>query len=318
MSSKRQKHIEAMQARYEEMGSLGDLPENVLRSGLLLELDYLTHSKRPVAVPLSSGLDSQVILFVLHELKVPVVAYTFALEGIVSKDLQYARLAAKTLDIEHRTVWLPKDPQKFLAFAKWCLDYTQNPSKPFNICLWASTTLLKQAHKDGVRQIVWGFGSDYYFTMSRKFGSMCKALPVPLEEVFIRLLRNPDDQLSVLRSLGVLKDMTMVAPYMNASYLARMIGPKFTYAEANSPREKWLLRREFQDYLGKIKVLNHQNYQLGDTGIDEFAVRTLIESPWNVKGYKDAGAVLRYALDNPQVFDGVNPEDSKLLRKTKF
>lgn len=311
--------------RLERLPKLADGTPNI-RDALMYELGPLAMAQQStgkpvhVAVPMSGGIDSQTMLFTALELDLQVTGYTFALEGIESRDLKYARATCEAFSVPHKTVWLSNNPKVFIDFVKWFLPIYGNltTAKSSVTCLWAALTLLEYIHQDGPRHTLWGFDADAYFAMSRGASQFCRVNDVPLETLYHLNFRHPTEQPLVIKAESAVRNMTAWFPYGTTTMLARMLGQKYKFNDVNKPKEKWWIRREFQDYLEHAKYANHQNYQLGDTGIGKHAETTILESHLNSKGYKDAGAVLAYAFNNQEVLDGIDATKSRLFKKRKF
>lgn len=300
-------------AKVKENHPLDMLPD--LREALKAELTHHMYSDIPPAVPLSGGMDSQVILFSLLDLGVKPITYTFCLEGHESRDLRYAKATAKEFGVEHRTLWLKKDPDQIMKYVRYMLHETKNPSKSFMCCLWPQLTLLKRIKRDGLRHMIIGLASDWYYASSRKWGQMAKALNIPMDEIVIRTFRNIDEQVLTLRCEAMTMGMTVEVPHSSSVVLARMLGSKRTYNDVNKPRQKELLRRCFEPELLRTTVGAQAPFNCGDSGINEYFDSVVLNSVINTKGYKNAGAVLKYALDNPSVFDGADPSKSRLNKR---
>lgn len=145
-------------------------------------------SDAPVGFFLSGGLDSS-LLVAMAKKKYPdkrLVCYTIdsgpSLDGF-ARDLDYAEIVAKHLDVELRVI--PVDPNISSGFDHmvWHLDEPQADPAPLNV-----SYIAQQARKDGIKVLISGTGGDDVFSGYRRHQSIYLDKYVNLIPQFIRVL----------------------------------------------------------------------------------------------------------------------------------
>lgn len=249
-----------------------------VRGVLMDELLHIKLSGKPAAVLLSSGVDSNSVLFACLELGIPVTAYSFTLDDRESRDFKYARETAKVLGVPFKAVKLNTSVKHLQGFMHYALKMGAR-SKPDFECFWPMLIALRRIAKDGIPWVLSATSADSHFALSKK-ASMHFRDKTDAYRIGVFRKRNTGQKI-LLRAEADRLGIQYLTPYDTTRMCSELHG--LTYDELNLPRQKQPIRDAFPEYFAKIKTTNHTNLQLGDSGIAEH-FKILLNTDMNPQG----------------------------------
>lgn len=262
-----------------------------LRQVLMDELDFVKASGKSVGVLLSAGVDSHSVLFACLELGIPTTAYSFTLDTHESRDFVYARDTAKALGVKFVPVILNTSVEHLKKYMIYAVKQGCRSKTDFE-CFWPMLIGMQRIHKDGHSFCLSATAADSHFALSKKANMHYKD-KVDYYRTLVFKKRNTGQKL-LLRAAAARLGMTYLTPYDTTRMCSELYG--YTWDELNKPKQKQPIRSAFKDYFDKIKVTNHTNLQLGDSGIAEH-FKILLTTDWNPGGkYKATKGVYNQLL----------------------
>ena len=257
-----------------------------VRGVLLDELMHIKNADQKAAVLLSSGVDSNSVLFACLELGIDVTAYSFTLEDRESRDFKYARETAKVLGVPFRAVKLKKSVSHLQGFMQYALKMGAR-SKPDFECFWPMLIAMRKIAKDGIPWVLSATSADSHFALSKK-ASMHYRDKTDAYRIAVFRKRNTGQKI-LLRTEAARLGVNYLTVYDGTRMCSELHG--LSYDELNLPRQKQPIRDSFPEYFDRIKTTNHTNLQLGDSGIAEH-FKILLKTDWNPDGrYKSVKGV---------------------------
>lgn len=257
-----------------------------VRSVLLDELEYIKYSGKKAAVLLSSGVDSASVLFACIELGIPVEAYSFTLDTHESRDFKYARDIAKVVGVTFNPVLLPTDINHLLKYMQYGARLGCVSKTDFE-CFWPMAYAMRQAASDpDVGFVLSATSADSHFALSKKANMKYKD-KVDLYRTLVFKKRNTGQKL-LLRKEAAKLGITYLTPYDSTRMCSELYG--YTWEELNKPKQKQPIRDSFPEYFSRVKVTNHTNLQLGDSGIADHFLK-LLDTELNTKGWKSVKGI---------------------------
>lgn len=276
----------------------------------------LTESLRPFAdqkigLLLSSGLDSNALLFSLLELGMKPVIYSFTLEYRESRDFKIARATAATFGLKFRPIILPIDMPSVKA---GLIDVVQNlnaTGKSAIECLWA----LKYS-VDRIKEplITSGLAADIYFVLSKKgcmhYKDDADAYRLPR----FAAVKGPGSQTSKLKAYCLTVNKRWLSPWLTQQMMDEFKGT--SWDQVNKPKQKNPIHEQYPEYLAQVKTYQHTNLQLGDSGISALFTELLKDPEWNRWNYKSMAGVYN-RLVKGEITGGKNGTKAKSLFRSK-
>lgn len=240
--------------------------ENIqeLKKSFIEEVKRLCEKERKVAVALSSGKDSTILIFALLELGKKVTAYSFHIDGIQSQDFVYAKNNSEKLGINFVECVIPK--QADIDIVTDFIERFDRKKKVEVECLIPYYYLLPHVKE---KILLVGLGAGHLIPLSKKVSIHYKH---DIEK--LKAYRKAD--LAV--SIADVKTMNDIAKYMRANVTVKdpFCGQEVfdwfyekKLEELNRPNQKQVFIDMFPEYFEKIKTLPHINLQCGDSGIRE-------------------------------------------------
>lgn len=251
---------------------------------VLIDLVNKHITDEQVAISLSSGIDSVSVLFALLECNKIVTVYSFTLEDRESRDFKEARQLAQKLNLQFVPILLPtsintlKDDCIKLHKKYGCVKKTDY------VCTWPYLYLTKEVKQ---HTLATGMAADGHFVISKKGMINYKDNVVEFRKKYFS---NPTRcQLPYRTALANEYDIKLFEPYLKKEMFEYLLYS--TWDECNKPNQKMPIRRAFPDMYEKyIKIHNHTNFQLGDSGIAEHFEK-LLQTDWNIHNYKSVVGV---------------------------
>lgn len=235
-----------------------------LKEIFINEVAEATRNVRNVAVALSSGIDSTVVMLSLLELKKHVRAYTFHVEGVESQDLIHARANAKTFDVELIECVIPKTLNVANVF-KLIRDYDLRKKVDIE-CTYPFLYVFPK-----VREVIMltGGTADGHFCISKKGMIHFRHTLEKMNEFRNNLFNDANySQRQTLERLGWDIGGSIVYAPFGAQCVRDFFVDK-TWEDINRPKQKQVLTDMFPEQFKKIKRFNHTNLQCGDSMIRE-------------------------------------------------
>ena len=246
-----------------------------LHDVLINEVRHLP--KDGVALCLSSGIDSQSLLFAMMEIGISPHVYSFTLEDRESRDFVEARTLANEMGVPFTKVMLPIDVETLIddCFAM-ARDFGAKKKTDFE-CLWPFLYVYPVVEE---KYIVTGIPADGHFCISKKGILHYKDDVDAFRKMYFS---NPNAGQRLLRGKMAHKyGKINVDPFYSTNIAKVLEG--LSWDDLNKPQQKMPIRNSFERF-ATMKVHNHTNLQLGDSGIAEH-FETLLDTSLNDKGYK--------------------------------
>lgn len=221
-------------------------PPELLRD-LRTALGNAVERNKAEAILLSGGLDTSIVAS-LAARQGPLRAYTVALDGAPSPDLEYAGLMAKHLGLSHNV--LVFSMQEFMERLPEVVK-TLRVFDPMEIRNSAAVYMgMKEAEKDGVSTFLTGDGCDELFAgYSYLFNLDPAELKASLKHLWDVMSFSA---IPMAESLGMKVNIPFLDP--EVKQLASQVDPSLLVVEENGQKwGKWIVRKAFEDLLpGRI------------------------------------------------------------------
>ena len=247
-----------------------------VRGALMDELEFIKHTGKSVGLLLSGGIDSNSVLFACLALKIPTVAYSFTFKDAKSRDYRLAKNAAKCLGVEFKSIWLPREPAELAKYMMYAVARGCRSKTDFE-CFWPMMQGLRRIAQDGHGFALSATAADSHFALSKK-ASMHFKDRVDIYRTIVFRKRNTGQKI-LLRAEAARLGITYFTPYDTTRMCSELHGQ--TWEELNKPKQKNPLRTAFPEYFAKVKIVNHANLQLGDSGIAKHFEILLKHKKWN-------------------------------------
>ena len=254
---------------------------SMIRESLITEIKK-ARSKQPY-VFLSGGVDSNCILFAALEAGCRPITLSFHMEGIISRDFRAAQAISKEFGLELIEVVLPNSYEKLKSDVHLMADRYKCIQKNEFECSWPMLYsffhVRNHARDNGIKNPVTftGQGADLMYLSSKKASIHFKDRP---DEWRTAGRANPHrTQGRILPSMARDAGIRNIKPWDSEEILQAFLGT--SWEDVNKPRQKEPSRAAFEDYFKRVKVFNHQNFQLGDTGIAEHFEKLLADPAFN-------------------------------------
>ena len=238
--------------------------------------DIIQDINMPIALCISSGIDSKSLLFECIKQNKKITGYTFAMKGIDSLDLIDAKRTCKYFNINHVTVRLPLDLETLVSDIK--IIKKMGAVKKTDIeCFWPFLYLYKEIPKD--HTVLSGLGADGHFCISKKGMIHFRDNIEKFREGLFD--NNPKYAQKYLHiQIGVPHVMPFLTPKV------REVFKNKSWHDLNTPIQKAPIVRAYIEYFKKVKLYKHTNLQLGDSGI-AVHFEKLLKSKYNIKNSKN-------------------------------
>ncbi len=218
-------------------------PSRDLLRDLRTSLKSAVDRNRAEAILLSGGLDTSIIATIASP-QGPLKAYTVALEGAPSPDIEYAELMAKRLGLKHKIHVFTL--QEFIQTLPEVVR-TLQVFDPMEIRNSAAVYIgMKEANKDGVSTFLTGDACDELFA---GYSFLFNLDPPSLKNALERLWKVMSfSAIPLAKSLG----MEAKIPFLDPEFkkLAMQLDPSLLVVEQNGRKwGKWIVRKAFEDQL---------------------------------------------------------------------
>jgi asparagine synthetase B (glutamine-hydrolysing) len=237
---------------------------------------------------LSSGLDSQSLLFSALELNKKVVVVSFTRVDYKSRDFKAAKSIAERLNLEFLPIYLPTKTKDIANYALILAKKYKCRTKTEFECTFPMIFVYKKIsnHAKKKATIVSGLGADCYYVLSKKGMLHYKSKPDEF-----RSMTYEKENYCQINQHDILKsefNLEHIVPYLDKRVFNLFYGK--TWDECNKPKQKSHVREQYKKDLIPNHYFNHTNYQLGDSGIADL-FSSLLDTNWNTKNWKSVTGI---------------------------
>lgn len=244
---------------------------------IILEEGSLQFVDKSVAILLSSGVDSQSVLFSLLSMNITPIVYSFTLDTHESTDFKKAKQIANLYDLEFVPILLPTDIDILKSDIKILKSLGAIKKTDFE-CGWPMLHAYRQIKEEVIAS---GLGADGHFCISKKGMIHYKDR---IDEFRDSLFDNVSyAQQPIHKLLSVEYNKLLYFPFLD--YEIREYFRGKSWDEINKPKQKQTIRDTYPVEFEKCKPTLHTNYQKGDSGIDKLFV-SLLNTDWNIGNWK--------------------------------
>lgn len=270
-----------------------DAFRKIFEKSLIEDLEGIS-KKEKIGVALSSGIDSNAILYGLHKMGYNVVGYTYHRENILSYDYKVAKQTCDNLGIPHVEVVVP-DKLNFSLVKHLIKDHDFKLKTAVEV-LYIMDHVWKQMSEDGIKNAFCGCDADDYFCISKKAQIHFKNT-LELNQEFRKLCFDEiefdsktgfatkviwDRQLRYWPITAAEHKVNLKQPYNNLE-MFNFFWDK-TWDELNKPKQKHPLWALYPDYVAKSgKLTTHLDLQCSDTDIRQIFEVLLKDKKLNIK-----------------------------------
>jgi len=234
----------------------------------------------PIALMLSSGVDSRSLFFECLSQNKEFSCYTFIMEGIISSDYIEAKSLCVKFGITHHTITLPNNIDVLKKDIIKLKELGANKKTDFQ-CFWPFLYAYKEVKENA---ILTGLGADGHFCISKKGMIHYRD---KIDEFRELTFNNPSYcQMHLHKVYNNNKEC--ISPYLSQEMIEEFKGT--TWEQINKPREKYAIVNAYNEYFSQIKIYKHTNFQLGDSGISKH-FENLLNTELNTNNFKSVQSI---------------------------
>lgn len=244
-----------------------------------------------VGVALSSGIDSNLLMFSLLEAGKKVRAYSFHREGVLSTDYVLAKQNAETLNVPFTEVVVPNELD--MTKLKKLMTKYNLKSKTDIECTYTMSFVWEAMGRDRVPYAVAGIGIDNHFGSS-KTASIHYKETLELNQEYRKIKYDRydfettgrwglSDQAMAWVGLANENGVSLKLPATEKQVYDFFYTK--TWYELNEPTQKHPMWECYPEYVKKLDLRKHTNLQCGDSLIREL-FEPMLESKLNKKSRK--------------------------------
>lgn len=229
--------------------------------------------EEPIALSLSSGKDSNLMLSLLLEQGIKPIVYSFCLEGQESFDIIQAEKTAKEKGLEFRPIHIKKDLEKFKEKVLYIIKNFQVCRKAPIECITIFWLFLEEVQE---KNIYTGYSGDAYSQINKKVAIHYKNDIPKLNELREKSLIGDRIQLYILNKVTD----KIIHNYEDSKGLMELYR-NMNWDQINKPKQKndyYLICKE-----NNIHTKNKSAFQCGDTGFRDYFELLLEDEELNRK-----------------------------------
>ena len=211
-----------------------------------------------IALLLSSGVDSNSLLFECLEQGKDVVCYTFRLDGVDSVDSKMAKANCLEFGVVHREIILPNSLATLIEDLQ-VLKSLGCKLKTEYECFWVFLYVYP-AIKEST--ILSGMGADHHFCISKT--GMMHYKETRIDEFRRMHYENPEYCQGHIHKRYD-SSANHIMPYLSDEVIESFKG--LQWSEINKPRQKQVIIDLYPKYFSRINIKRHMSYHKGDSGI---------------------------------------------------
>jgi len=246
----------------------------MLRTLLIEELQKtFTDSTYPVYVATSGGVDSSSLVVALLDTDLRPIITSFTLNDRESQDFQAARKLAHHFSLDFVPVYIPTDAEIIRQSVIRNMQKYRLQKKADIECMYPFIYMIERLHEIGTRYLLSGIWADGHFCLSKS------------GMIHARHSKEAFQQFRKAYFYGQEKRQKTILPIVCRQYGIQFCAPFWstsiydlfsntTWNEINKPRQKEAIRKEFPELDG-LRLKNHLNLQLGDSGIADLVGETI-------------------------------------------
>ncbi len=254
-------------------------PPELLRE-LREALESAVERNRAEAILLSGGLDTSIVAAIASR-EITLRAYTIALEGAPSPDVEYANLMADTLGLQHDLhifsveEFMEKLPEVVAILKVFDPMEIRNSAAVY--------IAMKEAKKDGVSTFLTGDACDELFAgYSFLFNLDPLALKTSLQKLWKAMSFSA---VPMAQSLGMVAKIPFLEPEVKK--LASETDPSFLVVQENGQKwGKWIVRKAFEEMLPSQitwRIKTPIEYGCGTTTLPQVFEKRISDSEFREK-----------------------------------
>lgn len=231
---------------------------------------FLKNTKEPVALALSSGIDSSCLLMVLKDLGLSPLCVSFTLDDRTSTDFVGATKIANAFNCEFHPVILSTNADEICSdvqlIANLIHKFKVRPKTTIE-CLWPYLHVFRFLESRGIKTLVTGNGADGHFGLNKRAMIHFRTPTIKFQMFRSMYFSRPDcAQRQTLTALGSMHGVNVQLPFCDPAMFT--LFEDASWDELNKPKQKEAIRQEFPELI-PMNIRRHTNMQLGDSGIAE-------------------------------------------------
>lgn len=242
---------------------------------------------KSIAVALSAGIDSAMILFCLLDLGYKVTAFTFHREGVISTDFKLSKENCKILGVDFVEVIVPNkiDTNRLIHIMR----DLKVKNKSAVECTYTMDYVWEKMQEHNVDIAFSGIGNDSLYGSSKKanihFGKTLELNQLFRRNNFMSTgTYQFNGQVKAWSNLCAEKGIKLSVPIWDRT-IYDFLNP-FTFKELNTPTQKTPCWNLYPDYVEKTTIKKHENLQCGDSQIRELFEPLLLDKVANPNNKK--------------------------------
>lgn len=245
-------------------------------------------------VLLSSGLDSQSILYSCLELKKSITVVSFRIDGVYSTDFRCAKKLADMNNLEFIEVVLPTDISQLSKDILYMANVLGCKKKTDFECIFPFLYVYKRLSG---KALISGMGADVWYLLSKSAMINHRSNPDAFRE---KNYARPDFAQRCYHSdLCKRHEASHLMPFMDKVFFDAFKGK--SWDELNRPKQKNDIRTQYPELRSGLHF-KHTNLQKGDSQIAS-VFEKLLDTEWNNNNYKSVtgiyNAVVNGYIKNP-------------------
>lgn len=242
---------------------------------------------KDIALLFSGGTDSSCILFSLLDLGIKPALYTYVVQGAVSEDWKRAHIASDKFGLKLTGCVIPYDTEILIGDVKRLINC--GVEGKVNIQCMHGNLYMQEKIKE--KLAFNGSGVDGLYGTYRDMAIIAKDGVLFMRKQLEHLRNENDDGMAYLRQFYHEADIKIVFPYRESNITRYLVGK--TRSEMNSPRLKWIIVKEYQDYYRQLgKYYSPRGSQQLVSGVRTFHDK-LINSRVNTKNRKSVAWIYK-------------------------
>lgn len=266
---------------------------------------------KDVALLLSGGTDSTLVLFALLELGIKPKCYTFAVEGYASGDLVMAQKLTGYFGLQHELIILKPSVDQLEADVRYLIGHLNMFRKTVIQCMHPIKYVVEKAVENGETVMFNGLNADSLYGTSRK---ICIEGRDTVEN-FVRMRKEEayDPTLSdhIIKRYIEENGIKSIDPYREPEIESFFFDNGWSWFDMNKPKEKAIAYEAFKDYYEKpsFKVYRRSSSYQIESKLREYH-DLLLDTKLNTGDWKIVTPI--YRRIHQEIFDNNGHEKSKL------
>ena len=238
-----------------------------IRELLVNEIEKAFPPKSFVHVATSAGIDSSALVIAVKDAGMNPIITSFTLNDRESTDFKGAKKLANYFNLEFVPVYVPTDKETIIGSVMANMFHYHFKKKADVECMYPFINMIQHLHKLGAKNLLNGLGADSHFCLSKKGMIHYKHTKKLFQQFRKEYFYGKENlQVTMLPIICRKYGIKISTPVWEQSIYD--LFSDSTWDELNKPRQKEPIRSAFPE-LTPLKLKNHTNLQLGDSGIAE-------------------------------------------------